>query len=168
MHPVLFRVGPLTFYSFGLMLAIAFIVCGELLRRELIRRGMDGDLSGTVLTWAIVGGVLGAKVYYIVERWNEVGDNLIGSLFSGSGLVAYGGFAGGILASWIAIRRSGESILRVSDAAAPLLALGYAIGRIGCLLAGDGDYGPPSSLPWAMAFPNAEMTPITAPQVAPV
>src|SRR6186713_689396 len=106
MHPVLFKLGPLTFYSFGLMLAIAFIVCGELLRRELARRGMDGDLAGTVLSWAIVGSIVGAKLYYIIERWDEVGSHLLGSIFSGSGLVAYGGFAGGILASWFAIRRA--------------------------------------------------------------
>jgi phosphatidylglycerol:prolipoprotein diacylglycerol transferase len=162
MLPVLLELGPITIYSFGLMLAAAFLVSGHLYAGELARRGLDPDLSSTAVTWGVIGGVVGARLYYVIEHWDEVRLDLVSSVLSGAGLVAYGGFAGGIAACWLALRRRRAPVLRAVDAAAPFLALGYAIGRIGCLLAGDGDYGPPSDLPWAMAFPRG-IVPTTVP-----
>ena len=96
MYPVLFQIGPITIYSYGLMLACAFLLCGHLYARELGRRGLDPELAGVVVTWAVVGGLAGARIYYLIENWRDVKTHLLGAIFSGAGLVAYGGFAGGI------------------------------------------------------------------------
>ena len=95
-----------------------------------------------------VGGIAGAKIWYVVEK----GD--LGSLFSGTGLVFYGGAIGGALAVMAYARYRGFLDYRLFDMGAPALAIGYAVGRLGCQLAGDGDYGIPSDLPWAMAYPD--------------
>jgi phosphatidylglycerol:prolipoprotein diacylglycerol transferase len=153
--------GPLSLYSFGLMLMIAFLLGGHLYSRELGRRGLDPELSGAVVTWGVIGGVVGARLYYILENWQEFRRDMAGALFSGSGLVAWGGLAGGAVACWLALRRRRAPLLQATDAAAPILALGWVFGRLGCFLAGDGDYGPPTDLPWGMAFPNG-IVPTTA------
>jgi phosphatidylglycerol:prolipoprotein diacylglycerol transferase len=153
-YPIIAKLGPFTIYSYGLMLAIGFIVGGHVLARELERRGLDPDISNVVVFWGIVGGLLGARLYFIVLNWNELKGQLASAIFSASGLVWYGGLAGGVLACWIAFRRRGVPAIKVMDAAAPGLALAYAIGRVGCLLAGDGDYGPPTDVAWAMSFEN--------------
>ena len=155
MHPTLIDFGyvfgiHLGIHSYGVMLATAFITCSILLRHELNRRGYDGDIATTLVVTGAIGGIVGAKIYYIfLDGRIEVAE-----IFSPSGLVWYGGLIGGSAAvSWF-IYRSPNPFLPTIDVLGPLVLLGYGIGRIGCLLAGDGDYGPPSDLPWAMAFPN--------------
>jgi phosphatidylglycerol:prolipoprotein diacylglycerol transferase len=103
---------------------------------------------------ALVGGLVGSRVYYIVQNYSQVKHDLVGSLFSGSGLVWYGGVIGGALAviAWAAWR--GMLNVALLDLAAVPLAMGYAIGRIGCQISGDGDYGKVSTLPWAMGYPH--------------
>jgi phosphatidylglycerol:prolipoprotein diacylglycerol transferase len=103
---------------------------------------------------ALLGGLVGARLYFIVQNYDDVKGDLVGNLFSGAGLVWYGGVIGGTLAvlAWAWYRDFlGLALL---DLAAPALALGYAIGRCGCQLSGDGDYGKASDLPWAMAYPH--------------
>ena len=155
MYPTLIDLGTvfgihLGIHSYGVMLATAFITCSILLRHELNRRGYDGDIATTLVVTGAIGGIVGAKIYYIfLDGRIEVAE-----IFSPSGLVWYGGLIGGSAAvSWF-IYRSPNPFLQTIDVLGPLVLLGYGIGRIGCLLAGDGDYGPPSDLPWAMAFPN--------------
>jgi phosphatidylglycerol:prolipoprotein diacylglycerol transferase len=94
------------------------------------------------------GGIAGAKVWYVIEK----GD--LGSLFSGTGLVFYGGAIGGALAVMAYAKHRDFLDYRLFDMGAPALAIGYAVGRLGCQLAGDGDYGIPSDLPWAMSYPD--------------
>ena len=154
MYPVILNLGPITIYSYGLMLAVAFLVATGLYARELDRRKLDSELANLVLLWAVIGGIVGARLYYLVIKWDEVRDRWVSALFSGSGLVWYGGLAGGVLAVAWALKRRGAPLLPMIDAATPAIALAYGLGRIGCLLAGDGDYGPPSELPWALSFPN--------------
>jgi len=103
---------------------------------------------------ALLGGVVGARAYYVIQNYGQVEHNLLGSIFSGSGLVWYGGAIGGAIGvvAWMRWRDALE--LRVFDMCATALALGYAIGRIGCQISGDGDYGIRSSLPWAMGYPH--------------
>jgi phosphatidylglycerol:prolipoprotein diacylglycerol transferase len=103
---------------------------------------------------ALIGGVVGSRLYFIVENYDSVSDDLVGNLFSGSGLVWYGGIIGGALAvlAWAWYR--GFLGLALLDLAAPALALGYAIGRVGCQLSGDGDYGRAWDGPWAMSYPE--------------
>lgn len=140
--------------TFGLMFALAFLACGGLVGRRLQERGRPVDWSYEMIFAALAGGLVGARLYFIVQNYDAVKSDLLGNLFSGSGLVWYGGVLGGALAvvAWAAWR--GMLGLELLDLAAPGLALGYALGRIGCQLSGDGDYGIQSSLPWAMGYPH--------------
>jgi len=155
MFPVIFQIGPFNIYSFGLMVALGFFVTWFLLKRELRRTGLPPNLSDSVIIGAMLGGIAGAKLYSVIESLR--GASMAVSLetfFSGSGLVWYGGLAGGTITVLIIIRHSRAPMMKVIDLIAPLLILGYSFGRMGCFLSGDGDYGPPTDLPWGMAFPN--------------
>ncbi|MCE2400389.1 prolipoprotein diacylglyceryl transferase [Candidatus Poribacteria bacterium] len=155
MYPTLIDFGtifsiPIGIHSYGVMLATAFITCSIIIQRELDRRGFQGDIAITIVAAGAIGGIIGAKIYFIFLD----GRIQLDEIFSPTGLVWYGGLIGGsTAASWV-IHRSSNPFLPTVDVLGPLLLLGYGIGRIGCLLAGDGDYGPPSDVPWAMAFPN--------------
>ena len=142
--------GPIGIHSYGLMLATAFITSVFVIQHELKRRGFVSDVAATIVVVAAICGVVGAKIYAALLD----GEITLEELFSTSGLVWYGGFIGGCLGVFIVVHLSPNPTLATIDIIGPTLLLGYGIGRIGCLLAGDGDYGPPSDLPWAMAFPN--------------
>jgi phosphatidylglycerol---prolipoprotein diacylglyceryl transferase len=103
---------------------------------------------------ALIGGIVGSRVYFLVQNWSSVKHDLLGNLFSGSGLVWYGGAIGGALAVLLWARYRDFLGLALLDLAAPALALGYAIGRCGCQLSGDGDYGKAWDGPWAMSYPD--------------
>ena len=155
MRPTLFEIGGLHIYSFGLMAALSLILPGLLIVRPLIRRrGVDAGFAYELIIAAGVGGFVGARIYYILEHWAEVQDNLTQAAFGGIGFTWYGGLIGGFLGvvGWTLLRRIPLGV--IANAMAPATAAGYAIGRIGCQLAGDGDYGRPSTLPWAMGYPN--------------
>ena len=115
---------------------------------------------------ALAGGIVGSRVYFIVQNYDSVKDDLLGKLFSGSGLVWYGGAIGGALAVLLWARYRGFLGLALLDLCAPALALGYAIGRCGCQLSGDGDYGKAWNGPWAMSYPTAPCPP-TRPSTRP-
>ena len=150
MYPTIIDFGPVGIHSYGLMLATAFITSVFVIQHELKRRGFVPDVAATIVVAAAIGGIVGAKIYAALLD----GRITLAELISTSGLVWYGGFIGGFLGILIVIVRSPNPTLATIDIIGPTLLLGYGIGRIGCLLAGDGDYGPPSDLPWAMAFPN--------------
>ena len=164
MIPVLFEWGPLKIHSFGFMLAVTFLLMAALATREFRRRGYTADAAGSVVLGAMLGGVLGAKVYYLIDHWSSTMADPVGMVFSGAGLTFYGGLVGGTLGVLLAGRRHKVPLFHLLDLTAPLLALGYATGRIGCFLNGD-DYGRVSDAPWAMAFP--EGTPPTTLRVHP-
>ncbi|HET8654591.1 MAG TPA: prolipoprotein diacylglyceryl transferase [Longimicrobiaceae bacterium] len=153
MHPILFRIGSFTVTSFGVMMALSFLTAGFVLSRELRRKGEDPDLAWDLVMYAAVGGVLGAKIYYMILFWQHTVADPLGAILSRSGLVWYGGFLGAAALIYWRLRRGKISVPRVADAIAPALALAYGVGRIGCFLVGD-DYGRPTDLPWAVAFPN--------------
>ena len=144
----------LTLQTFGLMLGVAFIVCGALTSRYLKEIGKPADWAYEFIFAAIIGGLVGSRLWWVVENWDETSDDLFGSLFTGAGLVFYGGAIGGAIAVLFWSWRKGFMEGRTFDMGAAPLAAGYAIGRIGCQLAGDGDYGIPWDGPWAMAYPN--------------
>jgi phosphatidylglycerol:prolipoprotein diacylglycerol transferase len=159
MIPELFRIGGFAVSPFGVFMALAFLAAYFQLLRGLKRAGLDTarsqDHAGAILVAGGLGGVLGAKLYYaaLYQDWRL--------LFDRSGLVWYGGFVLGAIAVLWTMQRRG--LLRGwvgPDAAAPALALGYAVGRIGCFLVGD-DYGRPTDLPWGVAFPRG-LPPTTA------
>ncbi len=162
MYPELFKIGPVTIYSFGLMAAIGFLMGGFLLEKQLARVGRDKELAGSIIIVALVGGIVGSKIYYLIENPGLLFHDFFGAVFSAAGLVWYGGLIGGFLAVTWWIHKKGLPFLLVGDLMAPLLLMGQGFGRVGCFLAGDGDYGPPSDAPWAMTFPDG-VIPITIP-----
>lgn len=149
--------------TFGIVFACGFIAAGAILTRRLRELDEPIDYAYEMAFAALVGGLVGSRIYYIVQNYSQVKHDLIGSLFSGTGLVWYGGVIGGAIAvlAWAAWR--GMLDLVLLDLACVPLAMGYAIGRIGCQLSGDGDYGQVSSLPWAMGYPHGTVP--TAPGV---
>ena len=155
MHPIIVQFGPLTIYSYGLMMAIAFLVGGWLTGRELTRKGFNGDLASSIVLYAAVGGLLGARLLALIADPSALATHPLRAIFSGAGFVWYGGLIGGFVAVSWSIRRHGLPWASTVDSIAPGLALAHAIGRLGCQLAGDGDWGRETTLPWGMAYPNA-------------
>lgn len=153
-------IGRLTITTFGVMMAIAFLGGYQVIRIDLRRRGRDEQLAGDILLGALIGGIIGAKLYYVLLNWPHTARDPLGMLFNRSGLVWYGGFIGGALGVIYMLRRRGAPIPATTDAVAPALALSYALGRIGCFLVGD-DYGRPTESWVGIAFPNG-MPPTTA------
>jgi phosphatidylglycerol:prolipoprotein diacylglycerol transferase len=153
--PVILHLGPLTIYSYGTMMAIAFLVAGWLTGKELDRRGMPGEVASSMVFWGAVGGIGGSKLWAVLQDWHALLHDPIGLIFSGSGFVWYGGLLGGTLAVSMVIWKHRLPWLKVVDCIAPALVLAHGIGRIGCQLAGDGDWGSVTDVPWAMAYPNA-------------
>ncbi|MCY4673825.1 MAG: prolipoprotein diacylglyceryl transferase [Bacteroidetes bacterium] len=178
----------ITIYSFGAMMAIGFLVAAWLMQRELNRLFIEGRLEpvripskkksrkqhfveaspaslvGTVTVIAVVGGIIGAKIFHILENWGDFMADPRGMLFSQGGLTFYGGLlfaAVGII--WY-VRKHGVNLPLFADTTLPTVMLAYGIGRIGCHLAGDGDWGIPSNveakpgfLPdwlWSETYPN--------------
>ena len=174
MYPILFQFGSFTISSFGVMMVIAFLLGNYLLRIDVVAEGYDAIIADDIIFRAAIGGILGAKIYYLIENipTGQAADNIngliniIAGIFTlngeriafgiqnfGAGLVFMGGLVGGMAAvSWY-IYRKNLNWFKIADLAAPFLVLGHGIGRIGCFLVGD-DYGIPTNLPWAIAFPN--------------
>jgi phosphatidylglycerol:prolipoprotein diacylglycerol transferase len=145
-------IGPVPLQTFGIMFALAFVAAGGLVAKRFDELGKPVDWAYEMIFAALVGGIVGARVDFLIENWSEVSDDLFGNVFSGSGLVWYGGAIGGALGVFLWARWRGFLNLTLLDLAAPGLAIGYAIGRIGCQLSGDGDYGIPWDGPWAMSY----------------
>jgi phosphatidylglycerol:prolipoprotein diacylglycerol transferase len=155
MWPVILEIGPLTVYSYGTMMAVAFLVAAYLTSLEMDRHGLPGSEASNLVLWAAAGGLLGSRLWALAEDWRRFLAEPIHGLFAGSGFVFYGGLIGGTVAvSWAIVRRR-LPWLKVVDCIAPGLALAHAIGRIGCQLAGDGDWGAVTEISWGMAYPNA-------------
>src|SRR5271165_2091610 len=155
MIPVLFHLGALTVYSFGLMMALGFLAADYVIRLECVRRGYDPEYSSSIVIAAAVMGLVGSRVYAILDDLPTYLADPKSMIFSGSGFVFYGGMIGGILGAYIVSRRYRIGFGETMDMCGPALAIGQAIGRMGCQLAGDGDWGLPSTMPWAMAYPRA-------------
>lgn len=158
MLPVLFKIGPITVYSFGLMMGIAFIVANYFFTLETKRRGIPSEVAPNVTLIALVMGIVGSKLFSLLENWDSFVADPLHEIFSASGLTFYGGLILATLTIYVYVRRRKIPFLRIADSAAPSLILAYGIGRIGCQLAGDGDYGIPSRLPWAMTYPNGTVS----------
>ena len=140
--------------TFGVTFAFGFLCCGAVVARRLREMGKPVDWAYEITFAALIGGVVGARAYYLIEKAGSLQGSFISNVFSGSGLVWYGGAIGGAIGviGWMRWRRVLE--LRILDMCATALTLGYAIGRIGCQVSGDGDYGIRSNLPWAMGYPH--------------
>jgi phosphatidylglycerol:prolipoprotein diacylglycerol transferase len=153
MFPVIFRIGNFEITSFGLMMFMSFITGAWLTGKQLERYGLRRDLAWDVLAWVAIGGILGAKFYYLALHWSDLIADPLGQLLSRGGLVWYGGLIGGVLAYYIQVTVKKLPRATMFDATAPALAAAYAVGRMGCFLVGD-DYGVPTDSWVGIAFPN--------------
>jgi len=140
--------------TFGVTFALGFLACGLIVARRLRELDRPVDWAYEIVFAALIGGVIGARGYFVIQNYSQVKHNLLGSVFSGSGLVWYGGAIGGAIGVLAWMRWRDAMQLKMFDMCATALALGYGIGRIGCQVSGDGDYGISSSLPWAMGYPH--------------
>ncbi len=153
MHPVLIRVGSLSISSYSFMMLVAFLTSYVLSYWEFKRKGLADELRDYVLLACVVGGLVGAKLLFLAE--NITLDEFLASplRYLASGLTFLGGFIGALALVRVVTRLARVSFLVVCDAISPLTVISYALARVGCFLVGD-DYGRPSQLPWAMAFPE--------------
>jgi phosphatidylglycerol:prolipoprotein diacylglycerol transferase len=158
----LFSARGLTIHAYGVMAVVAMFAAGLVVRRLSQRLRLDPGASLEVTVAAIIGGLAGARLYWIAEHWHEVRGDLIHAISGGAGFTWYGGLLGGVAAALVVARMRRLPIGTVANVMAPAVALGYAVARIGCFLAGDGTYGRASELPWAMAFPRG-VVPTTVP-----
>lgn len=154
------HIGPLSIPTYGLMVALGLVCAAYVLQADFDRRGIEAD-AFTMITLAGLAGILGSKVYSALESPTEFFAHPAAQLFNRYGFTWFGGFLGGFFTMIILGRRARLPLLEFLDACTPAASFGYAIGRMGCLLSGDGDYGTPTSLPWGMSFPNG-VVPTTA------
>ena len=143
----------LAIYSYGLMLVVAFYSCYALLFKEMKRLDYDEKIASDIVTSAALGGIIGSKIYYLIENFDRVIADPYGMIFSGAGLVFLGGLMGGTIGVTIVLRKNDLPWLKFADIIAPLLIIGYSIGRIGCFLVGD-DYGLPTKSVIGISFEN--------------
>jgi phosphatidylglycerol:prolipoprotein diacylglycerol transferase len=150
----IFQLGPVHIRSYGVMLAVAFLVGTMLALREARRLRLDPDKVVTVVLVSLIAGVLGARAMYVIEHVEQFRREWGGvvALWQG-GLTLYGGVVAGTLAGLVTSRRLKLPMWSVADALTPSLALGMAFGRVGCFLNGC-CYGRPTSLPWGVTFPG--------------
>jgi phosphatidylglycerol:prolipoprotein diacylglycerol transferase len=153
-YPLVIRLGRFELTGYGIMMMVAFLMAGWLLALELRRRRLREDYSGDMVAAAVVGGIIGAKLWYVALFHDP------GTLFSRGGFVWYGGFIGGALAVLLNGWRLKVPTRWTMQIGAPVLAAAYALGRVGCFLVND-DYGRPTTLPWGVKFP-AGLPPTTA------
>jgi phosphatidylglycerol:prolipoprotein diacylglycerol transferase len=155
MYPELIKIGDFTISSFGIMMALCFLAGYWLISLETTRKKLNEKVISNMFLATMIGGIVGAKLLYLFENvpLGELIRHPLTHLLSRGGLTFYGGFIGAFVIVWLIARRNKISMWIIGDLTAPAAALAYSIGRIGCLLVGD-DYGVPSNLPWAIAFPN--------------
>jgi phosphatidylglycerol:prolipoprotein diacylglycerol transferase len=153
-YPFIIHLGPLEVTGYGLMLMVAFLMGGWLIARQLRESQLREDYAADIVAAAVIGGIIGAKLWYVALTRDP------GALLSRGGLVWYGGFIGGALAVIFNGWRLGVPLRWTMQLTAPALAAAYALGRVGCFLVND-DYGRPTSLPWGVKFPHG-LPPSTA------
>ncbi len=147
------HIGPLSIPTYGLMVALGMICAAYIFQADLDRRGIKAD-GFTMITIAGLAGIFGSKLYSALESPTEFIAHPVAQIFNRYGFTWFGGFLGGFFAMLILGKRAKIPLREFLDACSPTASFGYAIGRMGCLLSGDGDYGIPTTLPWGMSFPN--------------
>ena len=153
-YPFVFQVGPIEITGFGIMVMLGFFMAGFVAQERLRELELNDQYAWDMVVAAVIGGLIGAKIWYVLLYHD------FGTLLSRGGLVWYGGLIGGALAVILNGWRLKVPIRLTMDLGAPALAVGYALGRVGCFLVQD-DYGIPTSLPWGLKFPNG-LPPTTA------
>jgi phosphatidylglycerol:prolipoprotein diacylglycerol transferase len=147
-HPFSYKVGPLTLTGFGLAVLLSFVIAQYIAERELLRRGHDASPISDLIIAAVVGGLLGAKIYYVI-----LFDRGWGGIFERAGFVFWGGLIGGTVAVLALAMYRKLSLARITDVGGICVAAAYAVGRTGCWAVGD-DYGRPWQSRFAVQFPE--------------
>jgi len=156
MYPVLFELPyfgiPIT--TFGVMMVAGFLAAYWITARRMAELGLDTEQASNMLLWCMAGGVIGSKLYFAIDT-TVLGQStsFTAALFSRGGMTWYGGLIGGVVMAAIGSWVHGIGFGVFAHCAAPGAAVGQALGRVGCFLVGD-DYGMPSDVPWAVAFPQ--------------
>ena len=155
MYPIVFQFGPITIYSFGALMALAALAAAWVVQTELKGTGYDSELTSALVFADVLGGLVGARVLFIFEEWSGFLRSPWDYIFTGAGFTWYGGFLGGALAvSWVAVKKK-IPWHTAADIAAPALTIAYGVGRIGCHVAGDGDWGRVTDVAWGVAYTKA-------------
>ena len=156
MYPILFTIPYVDFpiSTFGVMMVLGFLAAYRITAKRMVELEIDPEIAANLLIWCMLGGVLGAKAYYAVDAsLRGETESFLAGFLSRGGMTWYGGFIGGTVAGVLGTLREGLPVRLVANVVAVGCAVGQALGRVGCLLVGD-DYGVPSDLPWAIAFPE--------------
>jgi len=164
LYPTLFTIPGIDYpiSTFGVMMATAFLTGFWITAKRMQEEGLDPELASTLLIYAMFGGLLGSKLYFAIDVGIRTGAPFSELFFNRAGITWYGGLIGGTLACWIGAKIHKQDFLVLANCSATTLAVGQSLGRIGCFLVGD-DYGEPTTVAWAVAFP--EGAPPTAPGV---
>lgn len=162
MIPVLFTIGPFKVYSYGLMLGIGFLLGSYILSLELRRKKLDPNMASTITVLAVIFGIAGAKILFLIEDWKYFVQDPLGMAFSPGGLTWYGGFILALAVVIYYVRRKKVPIMKVLDGLGVALILAYGVARLGCHFSGDGDYGTPTKLPWGTLYYNGTYKPARA------
>ncbi|MFZ2955641.1 MAG: prolipoprotein diacylglyceryl transferase [Candidatus Ozemobacteraceae bacterium] len=162
MCPIIFEWGPIRIGSYGLLLALAFVGSIVVTNREFRRNDADLNLAWDIYLLAVLGGMGGSRVLYLIENWRLFVNDPWNVFFNGTGFSVIGGFLLAFaLCAW-RLRMVGAPFIATADLCAPGMAIGYAVGRLGCLTAGDGCYGIPTLGPWGMTFPHGLISTLSA------
>jgi phosphatidylglycerol:prolipoprotein diacylglycerol transferase len=155
LYPILFKLGPFTIYSFGVLMALGFYVASLASVSEYRRRGGDPEPMWNLLVWIFVAGLVGSRLLSLLNDPAAVLEDPLHEILAGAGFVWYGGLLAGTATAFLLTRRYGIRFGTLVECTAPGLAIGQAIGRIGCHVAGDGDWGVTTDLPWGVAYTQA-------------
>jgi phosphatidylglycerol:prolipoprotein diacylglycerol transferase len=167
MIPTLLELGPIPIRSFGLLVALALFAGAVRLAASFRHYGIDPRFAERYVTAAGLSGLIGARVWYIGENWGVLRHDLLGAIFASAGFTFYGGFIIAAFCVYILARRDGTDVGRLCDSLGPCLALGYAVGRLGCQLSGDGDYGSLTSGFWGMSYSTGVVPTLAGQRVYP-
>lgn len=162
MYPYLCKIGPLTIGSYGVILAIAFFTAFMVINWQFRKNGCNEELAWDLHFLAIFGGMVGSRLMHIIENFSAFLTDPMSMIFSTTGFSVLGGYVLALVLCTIRVRYAGQPFFKIADIYVPGMAVGYAIGRLGCIAAGDGCYGLPSRLPWAMSFPNGLVSTLSA------
>ncbi len=152
--PMIVHLGPLIISWYSLFFVLAIVAGVWLAQREARRKGLDMERVQSLAVWAVIGGLVGARLFHVADRWELYADHplRILNIWEG-GLAVYGGLIGGVVTGLAYALRYGLPVWRLGDATAPGMILGQAVGRLACIPNGDA-YGAPTSLPWAFIYTN--------------
>ncbi|HQO22164.1 MAG TPA: prolipoprotein diacylglyceryl transferase [Spirochaetota bacterium] len=154
MFPVIFQYKALTITTFGVLLGLAFYLAFLLLEREMKLRGKNHEMASTILIVAIPSAIIGAKLFHIIDNLEQFFASPKDMILSGDGLSVYGGIIVAFAACYFVVKKYKESYLETADMVAPAVALGYAVGRIGCHVSGDGCFGVVTDSIFTTSYPN--------------